>query len=195
MTTQKNLPAPDGASSIAEMIDALERIRDYGGRFGEDDPSSIATDILEKISNADGGMESPTDSVAGRLESWETEMSKVMPKDFKDFWDNSKTEWPLVTRLMIESLKNDTNDLTSYEDDPQSAADELMANHDVFVADHKDKALAGLSKREMIRLLTLAGRPPLKSEDRRRELMATRLAWLADKVTLVIDWDDRRNND
>ena len=43
---------------------------------------------------------------ANRLErelaQWQAELSKVMPPDFKDWWENSKAEWPLVARLVIE---------------------------------------------------------------------------------------------
>lgn len=45
------------------------------------------------------------DAVADMLVAWETELSKVMPPDFKDWWQNSKTEWPLVARTVIESLR------------------------------------------------------------------------------------------
>jgi hypothetical protein len=44
-------------------------------------------------------------AVADMLVSWETELSKVMPRDFKDWWQNSKTEWPLIARMTIESLR------------------------------------------------------------------------------------------
>lgn len=37
---------------VLEMLEALERIREYQGRFGEDDPQSIAADMLAKISSA-----------------------------------------------------------------------------------------------------------------------------------------------
>jgi hypothetical protein len=39
-------------AAAPDMLDALERIRAYRGRFGEDDPQSIAADILEKIHTA-----------------------------------------------------------------------------------------------------------------------------------------------
>ena len=38
-------------AAAPEMLDALERIREYQGRFGEDDPQSIAADMLAKISS------------------------------------------------------------------------------------------------------------------------------------------------
>ena len=37
--------------------------------------------------------------------SEETELSKAMPHDFKDWWQNSKQEWPVVARLVIENLR------------------------------------------------------------------------------------------
>lgn len=39
-------------AAAPEMLEALERIREHQGRFGEDDPQSIAADILAKISSA-----------------------------------------------------------------------------------------------------------------------------------------------
>jgi len=45
------------------------------------------------------------DAVADMLVAWETEISKVMPADYKDWWQNSKLEWPMVARMTIESLR------------------------------------------------------------------------------------------
>jgi hypothetical protein len=42
-----------------------------------------------------------------RLQAYDKELSKVMPSDYKDWWMNSKDEWPLVARYVIESLKKD----------------------------------------------------------------------------------------
>jgi len=39
------------------------------------------------------------------LTPWEEELSKVMPPDFKDWWQNDRSEWPLIARLTIESLR------------------------------------------------------------------------------------------
>lgn len=36
-------------AAAPEMLEALERIREYQGRSGEDDPTSIAADMLAKI--------------------------------------------------------------------------------------------------------------------------------------------------
>lgn len=40
-----------------------------------------------------------------RLKRYDEELSAVMPKDFKDWWENSKEEWPIVARGVIESLR------------------------------------------------------------------------------------------
>lgn len=40
-----------------------------------------------------------------RLQRYDEELSKVMPEDYKDWWQNSKEEWPLVARYSIESLR------------------------------------------------------------------------------------------
>ncbi len=40
-----------------------------------------------------------------RLLNWESEISAVMPLDFKDWWQNSKEEWPLVTKEVITNLR------------------------------------------------------------------------------------------
>jgi hypothetical protein len=38
-------------------------------------------------------------------ETWERELSAVMPAGYKDWWQNSKAEWPVVARLTIENLR------------------------------------------------------------------------------------------
>lgn len=45
------------------------------------------------------------DAVADMLVAWEAELSKVMPEDFKDWWESDKSEWPSLARLTIESLR------------------------------------------------------------------------------------------
>ena len=42
-----------------------------------------------------------------RLKAYDEELSKLMPSDYKDWWENSKDEWPLVARLMIEDLREE----------------------------------------------------------------------------------------
>ncbi len=44
-------------AAAPDMFDALERIREYQGRFGEDDPQSIAADMLAKISSANADVD------------------------------------------------------------------------------------------------------------------------------------------
>jgi uncharacterized protein YodC (DUF2158 family) len=39
------------------------------------------------------------------LANWHKELSAVMPTDFKDWHQNSKAEWPLVARQVIENLR------------------------------------------------------------------------------------------
>jgi BMFP domain-containing protein YqiC len=40
-----------------------------------------------------------------QLATWETEIGAVMPPDFKDWHQNAKSEWPVVARSVIESLR------------------------------------------------------------------------------------------
>jgi hypothetical protein len=46
-------------AAAPEMLEALERIRDYQGRFGEDDPQGVAADLLAKISSANAPSHAP----------------------------------------------------------------------------------------------------------------------------------------
>jgi hypothetical protein len=39
-----------------------------------------------------------------KLAKWGSELSKVMPADFKDWWQNSREEWPEIARMVIEGL-------------------------------------------------------------------------------------------
>lgn len=40
-----------------------------------------------------------------RLKLYDEMLSAVMPPDFKDWWENSKDEWPAVAAGVIESLR------------------------------------------------------------------------------------------
>lgn len=40
-----------------------------------------------------------------RLQRYDEELSKEMPSDFKDWWENSKEEWPLIARLVLEDRR------------------------------------------------------------------------------------------
>lgn len=44
-------------------------------------------------------------SDADRLSAYDRELSAVMPADFKDWWQNSPDEWPIVARRVIEGLR------------------------------------------------------------------------------------------
>lgn len=58
--------------------------------------------------NACAGIPDPAAHLAGlsaAIEHWESELSAVMPPDFKDWFQNDKSEWPVVARQVIESLR------------------------------------------------------------------------------------------
>jgi hypothetical protein len=40
-----------------------------------------------------------------RLKAYDDELSKVMPPDFKDWWQGSKNEWPEIAAAVIISLR------------------------------------------------------------------------------------------
>ena len=40
-----------------------------------------------------------------RLKAYDEELSKVMPPDFKDWWQNSKDEWPEIAAAVITNLR------------------------------------------------------------------------------------------
>jgi cell shape-determining protein MreC len=42
-------------------------------------------------------------SELARLQRYDEELSSVMPKDYKDWWQGSKEEWPLIAKSSIES--------------------------------------------------------------------------------------------
>lgn len=44
-------------------------------------------------------------SELARLQRYDEELSSVMPKDYKDWWQNSKEEWPIVAKYSFESLR------------------------------------------------------------------------------------------
>lgn len=72
---------------------------------GEDlDPTS-ATPLLVLEARLTG-LKLLAEEAQERVASWETKISEVMPADFKDWWQNDKSEWPLVTQLVIRSLKD-----------------------------------------------------------------------------------------
>lgn len=49
------------------------------------------------------------DLVTQKLMIWEDELSSVMPPDMKDWWQNDRAEWPMVTTALIRMLKADND--------------------------------------------------------------------------------------
>ena len=50
------------------------------------------------------------EQIKAERDTYRAELSAVMPKDYKDWWQNSKLEWPLVAALTIANMR-DQNDL------------------------------------------------------------------------------------
>lgn len=44
-------------------------------------------------------------SELARLQRYDDELSSIMPEDYKDWWQNSKEEWPLLAKLSIEHAR------------------------------------------------------------------------------------------
>jgi hypothetical protein len=44
-------------------------------------------------------------SELARLQRYDEELSAVMPRDYKDWWENSKEEWPEIAKASIQSLR------------------------------------------------------------------------------------------
>ena len=42
-----------------------------------------------------------------RAQAYDEEISKEMPKDFKDWWENSKDEWPFIARYVLEMRRGE----------------------------------------------------------------------------------------
>jgi hypothetical protein len=65
------------------------------------------------------------------LNAFHDELSKVMPSDYKDWWQNSKAEWPLVARVTIENLRereqSALEDLERLERELNEARDKIEA--------------------------------------------------------------------
>lgn len=44
-------------------------------------------------------------SELARLQRYDEELSSVMPNDYKDWWQGSKEEWPIIAKSSIESSR------------------------------------------------------------------------------------------
>lgn len=92
---------------------ADERTPDGKFRYGPHDLADFARQLERENQTFRAAQKACEDCDAPRVDriaeleselaTWESELSKVMPPDFKDWWQNSKSEWPLVARLVIES--------------------------------------------------------------------------------------------
>lgn len=45
-----------------------------------------------------------------RLQRYDDEISKVMPKDYKDWWQNSKEDWPELAAFSIDKLRMEVDE-------------------------------------------------------------------------------------
>ncbi len=65
--------------------------------------------LREAIAAHDAEQAQEAQQPAGRasVDDWERELSAVMPADFKDWWQNSRREWPAVAAEVIKSLRLD----------------------------------------------------------------------------------------
>jgi len=82
--------APEPAREAADLAATLLQISDGASACG-DEVTSWTTARAAKLLQ--------------RLDLYEKELSAVMPSDFKDWWENSKDEWPSVAARVIESLR------------------------------------------------------------------------------------------
>lgn len=52
-----------------------------------------------------------TNALEEEVANWHRHLSAVMPPDFKDWHQNSKSEWPLVAALVITGLREQVEQL------------------------------------------------------------------------------------
>ena len=82
--------APEPDREAADLAATLLQISDGASACG-DEVTSWTTARAAKLLQ--------------RLDLYEKELSAVIPSDFKDWWENSKDEWPSVAARVIESLR------------------------------------------------------------------------------------------
>mgnify|MGYP003475218530 CR=1 FL=1 len=73
------------------------------------DPDAVDRALDADALRADAEQAQEAQQPAGRasVDDWERELSAVMPADFKDWWQNSRREWPAVAAEVIKSLRLD----------------------------------------------------------------------------------------
>lgn len=65
----------------------------------------ITADAGRKIEKKLNEAVEKIDDLKNKLAKWESELSSVMPPDFKDWHQNSRDEWPEVAKGVIKSLR------------------------------------------------------------------------------------------
>jgi len=48
-------------------------------------------------------------SNSNRAKNYDDQFSKLMPEDFKDWWQNDKSEWPVVAARLLADSRNDAS--------------------------------------------------------------------------------------
>ena len=100
MATQTDTP---------ETLEALSAILEEKGELCEDTAPAILVRLCKRLERRARAAES-------RLAKWEAELSKVMPSDFKDWWQNSRDEWPEIARRVIQDLRKNAELVESAAD-------------------------------------------------------------------------------
>ena len=117
------------AEALRDAATSLETIGRLAGKpyYGRDDQGepiqtymghndevrsyakSRAGCAYEALAAHDAEQAQEAQQTAGRasVDDWERELSAVMPADFKDWWQNSRREWPAVAAEVIKSLRRD----------------------------------------------------------------------------------------
>ena len=85
------------------------------------------------------GSSAAHDDLQRQLERWEAEVSREMPSDFKDWWQNSRLEHPLVARLVLES-RRERADLA---DEDRAALEKQLAEAHAVI-----EAVRGIAENE-----------------------------------------------
>jgi hypothetical protein len=95
-----------------KLAEALRLAREWF-RHEEAGEGPQADDVIKAADEAlaahDAEQAQEAQQTAGRasVDDWERELSAVMPADFKDWWQNSRREWPAVAAEVIKSLRLD----------------------------------------------------------------------------------------
>ena len=103
----KRLPSEEILSAlqrVEEHLDAeLEAERQRADEYKKDSDQRDA--VILKLGDAVVVRDMEIRQMKDVNARWIDELSKVMPKDFKDWHENADEEKPLVARMVIESLR------------------------------------------------------------------------------------------